>query len=375
MSSTFSTLVGGVVSDIYHAEDRNTAMALFSGATICGTGLGPLISSVLVTYTTWRWCFYLQVITDGTLMIFLIIFFQETRGSVLLSRKAKALNAWYDQLETEGRFSVAMPSTGETPKQIVQRIRWKVLADEERGSIFQMIRISLWRPFYMLVTEPTVFFFSLWISFSWSVLYLTFGAIPLIFQTTYHFTTLQSGAVFSAISIASIAFTPVAIFQEQLLWPDLPKKHRKLLKTPEGRLYFCCFQSALLPIGCVWFSVSGAYPSVPWIVPAIGVGCATIGIFSVYLAVFNYLADSYHRYASSALAVQGCCRNLLGGAFPIFTRQLYTTMTFQGAGGFIGGVVFLLTIVPWVLLIWGPSIRARSKLAGEIIAVPARTAR
>jgi multidrug resistance protein len=375
MSSTFSTLVGGVVSDIYNAKDRNTAMALFSGAAMCGTGLGPLISSILVTYTTWRWCFYLQVITDGVLMVFLIFLFKETRGSVLLSRKAKALNKWYDQLESEGHYGVVMPSADETSEQTVQRIRWKVLADEERGSIFQMIRISLWRPFYMLLTEPTVFFFSLWISFSWSVLYLTFGAIPLIFQTTYGFTTLQYGAVFSAISIASIAFTPITIFQERLLWPYLPEKHRKLLKTPEGRLYFCCFQSVLLPIGCVWFSVSGAYPGVPWIVPALGVGCATIGIFSVYLAVFNYLADSYHRYASSALAVQGCCRNLLGGAFPIFTRQLYTTLTFQGAGGFLGGVGLLLTIVPWVLLIWGPSIRARSKLAGEILAVPAKIAR
>lgn len=32
-----------------------------------------------------------------------------------------------------------------------------------------------------------------------------------------------------------------------------------------------------------------------------------MGIFSVYLAVFNYLADTYHRYASSAIAAQSCC--------------------------------------------------------------------
>ena len=29
--STFSTMVGGVISDIYHDEDRNAPMALFSG--------------------------------------------------------------------------------------------------------------------------------------------------------------------------------------------------------------------------------------------------------------------------------------------------------------------------------------------------------
>jgi hypothetical protein len=47
---------------------------------------------------------------------------------------------------------------------------------------------------------------------------------------------------------------------------------------------------------------------VPWIVPTIAVACATMGIFSVYLAVFNYLADTYHRYASSAIAAQSCCK-------------------------------------------------------------------
>ena len=32
--STFSTMVGGVVSDIYHAEDRNTPMAIFAGGAL-----------------------------------------------------------------------------------------------------------------------------------------------------------------------------------------------------------------------------------------------------------------------------------------------------------------------------------------------------
>ena len=43
--STFSTMVGGVISDIYHTEDRNTPMALFSGAALFGTGLGPVVGT------------------------------------------------------------------------------------------------------------------------------------------------------------------------------------------------------------------------------------------------------------------------------------------------------------------------------------------
>jgi hypothetical protein len=49
----------------------------------------------------------------------------------------------------------------------------------------------------MLVTEPVVFFFSLWVSFSWAVLYLQFGSIPLVFKTNHEFNIEQTGAVFT----------------------------------------------------------------------------------------------------------------------------------------------------------------------------------
>ncbi|KXL41433.1 hypothetical protein M433DRAFT_73011 [Acidomyces richmondensis BFW] len=364
--STFSTMVGGVVSDIYHAKDRNTAMALFSGAALCGTGLGPLVSGFIAQHMGWRWIFYVQVIVDGTVMALIVLFFQETRGSVLLSRKAKALNKWYDELEAAGYHGMMAATTNDSDKTSPLRIRWKVKSDEERTSIGKMISVSLYRPFHLLLTEPVVFFFSLWISFSWGVLYLMFSAIPLVFETNHGFTLEQSGAVFTALPVGAILSTILSIYQERLARKVFSQKRIAFLDTPEGRLYFACVQSALLPIGCFWFGWT-SFPPIPWIVPAISISCATMGIFSIYLAVFNYLADTYHRYASSALAAQSCCRNMLGGTFPLFTKAMFISMTYQGAGSFLGGLAALLTIVPWVLVFFGPTIRARSKFASEIL--------
>jgi hypothetical protein len=138
------------------------------------------------------------------------------------------------------------------------------------------------------------------------------------------------------------------------------------LSSPEGRLYFACIESALLPIGLFWFGWT-QFTSIPWIVPAMAVGCATMGIYSIYLATFNYLADTYHRYASSALAAQSFCRNILGGIFPLVTVQMFQGLTFQGAASLLGGLAALLTAVPWVLVFYGPKIRARSKFAAEIL--------
>jgi len=104
-----------------------------------------------------------------------------------------------------------------------------------------------------------------------------------------------------AMCIGAILSTILSIYQEKIAM-----HYGKMSLDPEGRLYFSCIQSALLPIGLFWFGWT-QFSHIPWIVPTIAIGCATMGIFSIYLAVFNYLADTYHRYASSALAAQSFC--------------------------------------------------------------------
>lgn len=322
-----------------------------------------------------------RVITTGLVVGSVILFFRETRGSILLSRKARCLNTWYEEREALGYIGFDMPSTSTSTstseKTQSQRIRWIVKTDEERESITKMISISVYRPFHLLVTEPVVFFFSLWVAFSWAVLYLTFGAIPLVFSHSHDFTLQESNAVFGAMCAAAIISTVLSIYQDRILGRYLaasgkhiqnPSRIRRSidLSCPEGRLYFACIESVLLPIGLFWFGWT-QFRSIPWIVPALAVGCATMGIYSIYLATFNYLADTYHRYASSALAAQSFCRNILGGIFPLVTVAMFKNLTFQGAASLLGGLGALLTIVPWVLVFYGPKIRARSKFASEFL--------
>ncbi|CAI6335912.1 unnamed protein product [Periconia digitata] len=359
--STFSTMVGGVVSDIYHTADRNTPMALFSFGALFGTGLGPLVSGFIAQNTNWRWIFYTQTISCAVMVGVICIVFKETRGSVLLSRKARALNKWYEAREAGGYYGFKMPVEGETRNQKSERIRWKVKEDEERTSLTKSIGVSLFRPFHLLFTEPVVFWFSLWVAFSWAVLYLTLAAIPLVFQANHDFTLQQANAVFAAMCIGAIVATVLSIYQDRIA-----RRYNKLPPTPEARLYFSCVESACMPIGLFMFGWTSA-SSIHWIVASIAIAIATIGIFSIYLSVFNYLADTYHRYASSALAAQSFCRNMLGGVFPLITTQMYTRLGFGGASSLLGGIGALLTLVPWVLVVYGPRIRARSTFASEIM--------
>lgn len=398
--SVFSAVVGGVLADLWEKEERNTPMALFSGAVLAGTGAGPLVSAALIETVgsnnrAWKWSFWVQVILDVVLLLALVLFFKESRASVLLSKKAKKLNKWYEEMETYGIYGVwindelailASAASSQitvtanlnernistTPR--LRRIRWIVKEDEQRASLGQIVLTSVRRPFHLLFTEPVVFCFSLWAAFSWGVLYLSFSVVPFLYGEDFS----MSSRVYVAMMIASAAATIVGVYQEHLLKHPQWKKQeegfqysdskfwafmrrRFPAEAPEARLYFTCITAMLLPAGLfiafLGSNGKGGYTK------AVGLGLATWGIYSVYLATFNYLADTYHIYASSALAAQSFCRNVLGGCFPLITSVMFTNLGLRGAGGMLGGIATGLTAIPWVLLIYGERIRARSKFA------------
>lgn len=423
--SVFSTMIGGVIADLWEKDGRNTPMALFSGSVLVGTGLGPLVSAVM-TYRfdgdddKWKWVFWHQAIMGGVLMVLMVVFFKESRGSVVLSRKARALNKWYDAREKAGYCGVWLrdpavdeptsdgygdttgpedeekrtaapgpPKAGAVAEVQLVRLRWRVKTDEERASLGKMISISVYRPFHLLVTEPVVFSFSLWVSFAWAVLYLTFSSVPYVYETVYGWNIEKAGYIFGAMIVGSLLSTVIGIWQDELLkhpqwradtWasdessydgsqsPAARSKFYAILhrhfpaEAPESRLYFTCITATLLPIGLFIFGFTSTR-DIHWILPAIAICLATMGIYSIYLATFNYLADVYHMYASSALAAQSCCRNILGGVFPLVTLPLFENLGDAGAGALLGGIALGLTFVPWVLVFFGSKIRARSAFA------------
>jgi MFS family permease len=133
-SSVYSTMVGGVISDLYHAEEWNTPMTLFSGAALFGTGLGLLVSGFITQNAHWRRVFWVQVIIVGLLVSAMILFFTETRGSILLNRKAECLNHWYEEREKAGYVGFQMQVADGKAKE-TQRIRWRVNPTRS-GSLF-----------------------------------------------------------------------------------------------------------------------------------------------------------------------------------------------------------------------------------------------
>lgn len=410
-SSVFSSVMAGVLADVWTKEQRNSSMALFSAAVMSGTACGPLVSTVFVDLVqnktlAWKWCFWHQTIAGALLVGAIIVFFRESRASVLLTRRAKTLNTWYTELEKAGifrmRFSDSVSEKTVRPDMrcttpgnsndvlgtsddlaFSGRIRWVVREDEQRATLSVLVSTSIRRPFFLLFTEPVVFWFSLWAAFAWGVLYLSFAVVPYLYGTNLS----EASWMWVAMIAATVAATAASIEQDKLLrhpqwrrvdgfaysdsrfWTFLRKNFPA--EAPESRLYFSCITALFLPAG-----LFGAFlgPQSDGkdsnVAHAVGLGFATWGIYSVYLASFNYLADSYNVYASSALAAQSFARNMLGGAFPVITGMMFDKMGVRGAGGLLGGVAMALSATPWVLVFFGERIRGQSKVLKVSSPVP-----
>lgn len=333
-ASTGSTLVGGTVADLFETHNRGLPMSIFSICAFMGTGLGPAVSGYIELKKGWRWIEWVQMMFAGVMAVLIILFTRETRGSVILSRRARKMRK----------------ETGDP--------RYQCRSDAERASLAVLIRVSMTRPLYLLGTEAIVFFFSLWAGFSWGVLYLLVEALPLIFADVYGFNQGEVGLTFYSVVIASLIGFGANLYQERLY-----RKH-VARRGPEARLYASLVGGLVFPAGA--FILAFSQGRGHWMGPVVGVALIFTGVYTIYLAVFSYLADCYTIYASSALSGQSLCRNLMGFSMPLFTTQMYNGMGYQWASFLAGCIALVLASTPWVLFRFGPTIRARSRFAKEL---------
>src|ERR1700712_2707481 len=67
-----SVLCETVICDLVPLRERGTYMAIVFGMVSFGAAIGPVIGGLLVTYSTWRWAFYLALPIGGASLVLLV---------------------------------------------------------------------------------------------------------------------------------------------------------------------------------------------------------------------------------------------------------------------------------------------------------------
>ncbi|KAG6809793.1 hypothetical protein H0H92_014722 [Tricholoma furcatifolium] len=221
---------------------RGLPMSIFALAALGGTGIGPLIAGWIEMNPRleWRWIQWIQMIIFGAYFITIPLVLTETRSAILLTRLAKKMRK----------------ETGNN--------RYRARVEDQRPSLKHLIFISCTRPVLLMLTEPIVLAFSLWIGFAWGVMFGFIESIAGDFETLHGFNIGQVGTLFVTMTIGSIIGFACNLYQEKLYKKDVEKR------GPEARLHTACFAAIMLPVGMFIYAWTG-YTRISWVGQAIGI--------------------------------------------------------------------------------------------------------
>lgn len=216
-----------------------------------------------------------------------------------------------------------------------------------KSAVIQRYKTAMYKPFYLLFTEPVLAAISIYLSFLYALIYGLFNVFPIIYREVrgysaetfaYTYFSLAGGFLIGAVILAG----PMNTAYFRAVRASAPKR-----PTPDkrfGGLYWTCWMiplAFLLTATTSYKHVSAAGNLVAEILFA----CGTLLVFTTFIP---FIIEMYTVDAGSALAAATSARAISAAAFPLFTTQMYHKLGIPGASGIFLGISLLLAPMPWV---------------------------
>ncbi|KDQ54292.1 hypothetical protein JAAARDRAFT_38450 [Jaapia argillacea MUCL 33604] len=330
---------GGIIADMFNADERGLAMAIFASMPFLGPVLGPICGGFLGEYAGYQWVFYMMAIFAGCMACLQIAIVPETYAPYLLEQ-------------------AALIKSKETGQVYVS----KYLAGKAKQTLTQKLKVTLHRPFILLFMEPIVLLVSIYMAIIYGTLYLEFTAFPIVFQEERGWKPGVGGLAFIGIGVGMLIGVGLN-FWFNARYVRQAHAHGGVA-PPEARLEMTMLGGIMLPIGLFWFAWT-TYPSIPWIVPILATVPFGCGMVLLFLSMMNYLVDTYLMHAASVLAANSVLRSLFGFAFPLFAPDMYQTLGTQWASTLVAFLALICVPLPFLFFRYGAKIRKLSKHAPE----------
>ncbi|KAA1478677.1 MFS polyamine transporter [Dentipellis sp. KUC8613] len=333
---------GGVIADMFSAEERGQALAIYTLAPLIGPVIGPIVGAWIAELSHWQWVFRATSIADGCVQLLGILFLKETFAPLLLERKAEKILALMDQ-ETRDRTTVRTIYEGENRD-------WR-----------KLLRKSLIRPVQLFIMEPIVQLFGIYMGFVYGLLYLFITTLPSIYQGRYHESVGIAGLHYLALGLGLFFGTQIGARVLDRSYKSMTKRNGGVGK-PEFRLPTMYPGTLLIPAGLL---ITGwtAEKHVFWIVPDIGITLVGTGVVLNMLSLQTYVIDAFTLYSASALAATTFLRSMAGFGFPLFAPTMFNALGFGKGDTILAGVAFAIAPVPYLFWLYGERIRGMSRHA------------
>ncbi|KAI0483314.1 major facilitator superfamily domain-containing protein [Xylariaceae sp. FL0804] len=341
---------GGVLSDLFTAEQRGKAISVYSLCPLLGPAIGPIAGAFIAENTTWRWAFWATTIADALIQVSGLFFLRETYVPVLLHWKRKRL------VKETGNTALHTPF------------------DDHNRTLTSTLSTAMMRPFRLLATQVIVQCLALYLMYLYGLLYIVLTSFPTLFAsappTGYGEPLGISGLNYISLGIGFFLGAQICAPLQDRIYAAMKRRYGAPGR-PEYRTPMMFPAAVLVPVGLLIYGWTAEYKT-HWIGPNIGASLIGLGSIVGFQCLQGYLVDAYARYAASAVGAATVLRSLAGFGFPLFAPALYSPVSSPGGGGLGYGwgnsllaLVGALVGLPGPLLLWryGEVLRRRSPFA------------
>ncbi|KAH9995358.1 major facilitator superfamily transporter [Xylariaceae sp. FL0662B] len=332
---------GGVLADLFAAEQRGRAMSLYSLTPLLGPAIGPIAGAFITEYATWRWTFWATSALDAAILLSGLLFLRETHGPVVLARRRRRL------VRASGNPSLRTPYDADL-------------------SAAAALRRALTRPFRMLATQAIVQCLALYMMYLFGLMYIVLTSFPALWSAPppagygesigvggLNYISLGLGFWLGAQVCAPLQDRVYAALKARYAGPGRPE-YRTPMMVPGA---------VLVPAGLLVYGWTAEFKT-HWIGPNVGALVLGAGCIIGFQCLQGFLVDSYQRYAASAVAAVTLLRSLAGFGFPLFAPSMYERLGY-GWGNTL--MAFLGVVIGWPgpILLWkyGEALRKRTPFA------------
>ncbi|TVY78285.1 MFS transporter prlG [Lachnellula suecica] len=327
------TLGGGVIADLFYADRRGVATAIYSLGPLFGPVIGPICGGFLSQRVGWRWVFWVLLIAGSVVTILIEFFNSETNPKVLMSRKVKRLQKELNRPELRSCYEPEGPVQSPT----------------------HIILHGVMRPLKMLFLSPIVFLMSLYMAVVYGLLYLLFTTITGVFTETYGWAPELGGLAYIGLGIGFFAGLGVVSKISDPTVVRMTKANNGVFE-PEMRLPACIFFACWVPVSFFWYGWA-ADKAVHWSVTCIGLIPFGFGMMGIFIPIQTYVIDSFPNFAASGVAALTVSRSLFGAFLPLAGPYMYASLGYGWGNSVLGFIAIALIPGPLLIYKFGGRIR------------------
>ncbi|KAF2496338.1 MFS general substrate transporter [Lophium mytilinum] len=331
------TIGGGVIADLFVAEQRGLATAVYSLGALFGPVVGPICGGFIAQRVGWRWVFWVLLIGSALVTLGIIITNRETNPTVLLERKTIRLRRELNRPDL-----VSFYARNKTEVQLRRR---------------NVLKTGILRPLKMLSMSPIVFLLSAYLAFVFGLLYLLFTTITQVYMETYNWQPEMCGLAYLGIGIGFFLGILFVAKTSDATIIRLSRRNNGVYE-PEMRLPAVVFFGMLVPISFFWYGWS-AEKKAHWIVPLIGLLPFGLGLMGIFAPIQTYLIDAFPEYAASAVAALTALRCLFAAFLPLAGPSMYESLGLGWGNSLLGFVALALIPAPALIYKYGGMIRKK----------------